>query len=392
MSKSLDTNLSLSERKSLRGFVALYLFLFVLIALILGFGYVDTQKSLMFERLRPKLNSLANEQIKRLKYLHIHIDKERTYPRSSKFISGIYDKERESIFSLLKQKPQLDQIIYEQDGHIFYIKELQAYYLGAKYLALRVKDDRLWLKHSYMNLLYFGIPLTLVFLSIGYFLLRLFLKPMREAVVLLDNFIKDTTHELNTPISAILSNVEMMDEEGLDEKNKKRLKRINIATRVVSSLYEDLVYISLGGKIASDDEKINLKNLIEERIEYFSFSIGNKKLKLTSSLTDEFIYMDKNKLTKLIDNLISNAIKYNIKGGVLKFVLANKTLCVYNSAKINFDGKLDDFFKRYKRGDKKVGVFGIGLHIVAMVAQEYSLDISLEKQKGGLICARLSWS
>ena len=51
--------------------------------------------------------------------------------------------------------------------------------------------------------------------------MKLFLKPMKDALHLLDRFIKDTTHELNTPISAIITNVEMIDTSKLDEKKSK---------------------------------------------------------------------------------------------------------------------------------------------------------------------------
>ena len=68
------------------------------------------------------------------------------------------------------------------------------------------------------------------------------LKPMRDSIMLLDRFIKDTTHELNTPLSAILANIEMMDTDVMVEKNRKKLTRINIAAKTVSTLYKDLTY------------------------------------------------------------------------------------------------------------------------------------------------------
>ena len=59
-------------------------------------------------------------------------------------------------------------------------------------------------------------------LFVGYFIAKLFLKPMRESIQMLDRFIKDTTHELNTPIAAILSNIQMINKDNIDEKLAKR--------------------------------------------------------------------------------------------------------------------------------------------------------------------------
>ena len=111
-----------------------------------------------------------------------------------------------------------------------------------------------------------------------YFLLRLLLKPMREAIELLDRFIKDTTHELNTLVNAIMSNIEMIDTKNLDEKLSRKIKRIDIGARTISNLYQDLTYLTLANKLVSCDENVSLSELIEERIEYFSLFYNSKKL------------------------------------------------------------------------------------------------------------------
>ncbi len=387
----MDTNLLYKEKKALRRFLLLYGFLFITIFLMLGIGYFQTQKTSMLNEIRPKLNGLANTQIQKLKSLHVNIDKTKIYPRNQNFKSGIYDLSQKKIFSLLSQKPQLDEIIYEQDDSIFYVKELQAYYLGAKYLVLEIEDDKKWLYKIYSTFLYLGIPLAVLFLVFGYFLLRLFLRPLKDAIGILDRFIKDTTHELNTPISAILSNIEMIDESSLDEKNKIKFKRINIGARTVSNLYQDLVYVSLGHKIASKDELVSLKELVSERLEYFSISLSSKDLHVEKELTRAELLVDRAKITKLIDNLISNAIKYNRKGGMLHVKLQKNSLLIANEGKTMPKEKISQMFERYQRGDEEVGGFGIGLHIVAMVAREYNLKIQVYEYKKGGTCVKLSW-
>ncbi len=389
VSKNWDTNLLRSEKKTLRSFLALYSFLCFAILSLLGFGYYNAQKNEMLQQKRSLLNTLANEHVNALKYRHINIDKSKIYPRDDRFRSAIFDESKEEIFSLLSSKPDLNQIIYVQNDKIFYIKELSAYYLGTKYLVLQIPDDKQWLLKIYKNILWFGVPILCLFLLFGYMLLRVFLKPMKEAIALLDRFIKDTTHELNTPISTILSNIELIDNGKLDSKEQKRLKRINIGARTVSNLYQDLVYLTLGQKFVSKSENLDLKLLFEERLEYFSILFEGKNLRLSTNLTQTYLYIDKVKITKLIDNLISNAIKYNKPNGQIVISLQKNHFCICNEGKTM--KQISSMFKRYHRGDEEVGGFGIGLSIVYMVADEYDLKLSVSEHTGGGTCVKVCW-
>ncbi len=389
VSKNWDTNLLRSEKKTLRSFLTLYSFLSIAILTLIGAGYYNMHKTAMLEKKRTVLNTYANEHVKTLKQLHINIDRTKTYPRNERFKSGIYDDSKEEIFSLLTQKPDLKSVIYIKNNKIFYIKELSAYYLGTKYLVLEIDDDKKWLMKIYKNFLWFGVPILCLFLLVGYMLFRIFLRPMKDAISLLDRFIKDTTHELNTPISTILSNIELIDTNKLSLKEQKRLKRINIGARTVSNLYQDLVYLTLGQKFVSKSENIDLKKLFEERLEYFNILFESKNLKLSSNLTKTKLFADRVKITKLIDNLISNAIKYNKPNGQIIITLEKNSFCICNEGKTM--QKISSMFERYNRGNEEVGGFGIGLSIVSMVAKEYKLEINVNEHKGGGTCVKVCW-
>ena len=382
VSKSWDTNLHHSEKKTLRAFLGLYLFFSILILAFVGLSYFNLKKEAMLQTKRVELNELANIQIKKLKTLHVNIDKTKTYPRDARYRSAIYDSDGVEIFSLLKTKPSLDEIIYKQDNFIHYIKEPESYYLGTRYLVLEVNDDEQWLMQTLKTMLWFGSVMLAFLLAVGYFLLRLFLRPMRNALNLLDRFIKDTTHELNTPINAILSNIEMIDTSLIDEKTAKKIKRIDIGARTVSNLYQDLTYITLGNQLASEDEKFDMLSLVEERLEYFSLQLESKKITLSKELKKSTIFCDRKKMAKLLDNLLSNAIKYNKIGGTLHVKLENKLLEISDSGRGIAKEKIEAMFDRYARFDKSVGGFGIGLSIVSMIAKEYDLDIKIDSIEG----------
>ncbi|HEX5623193.1 MAG TPA: ATP-binding protein, partial [Sulfuricurvum sp.] len=88
------------------------------------------------------------------------------------------------------------------------------------------------------------------------------------------------------------------------------------------------------------------------------------------------------------DNLLSNAIKYNRMNGTIIIRLEEGRLCIEDNGIGIPSSMISQVFERYARADKSVGGFGIGLHIVAMIAKEYNLTISIESEekKGTKIC------
>ena len=90
--------------------------------------------------------------------------------------------------------------------------------------------------------------------------------------------------------------------------------------------------------------------------------------------------IDNIKLSKLIDNILSNAIKYNKIKGSIHISLDMHTLRVKDSGKGINKEHIDSMFDRYARFDKTVGGFGIGLNIVKMICSEYNLTIDIKSE------------
>jgi two-component system OmpR family sensor kinase len=328
------------------------------------------------------MQEYSNDFIFRLKDLHINFDKYKFYPRDERYNSAIYDSDRTLIFSTLESKNvNLDEISYTSNKKIHFIEEPESYYLGAKYVVLEIQDDGIWLEKLKKEIFIFVVIAFAFMTLLGYFLLRIFLKPMRDALHLLDRFIKDTTHELNTPISAIITNVEMIDTNSLDEKLSKKIKRIDIGAKTISNIYEDLTYLTLDNKIISQNENLDLSKIVHQRLEYFKTLADVKKIELIENIEDDvIIFCDVKKISKLIDNLLSNAIKYNKVKGFIKVTLTKKSLIVEDSGKGMTEDQVEQLFERYIRFDKSVGGFGIGLNIVSMIAKEYNFKINVESE------------
>ncbi|WP_044418492.1 sensor histidine kinase [Halarcobacter anaerophilus] len=384
--KSLDIDLTQSEKKTLLGFLSLYSFFTIVILFFISFLYFSFQKDLMLQKKRIMMQEYANDFVFRLKNLHINFDKYKYYPRDEKFNSAIYDSDGKLIFSTLESKDvDLDGVVYTSGSKIHFIEEPESYYLGAKYVVLEIPDDEQWLILLEKEITVFVIIAFFFMTLLGYFLLKLFLRPMKDALHLLDRFIKDTTHELNTPVSAIISNVEMIDITKLDDKLAKKIKRIDIGAKTISNIYEDLTFLTLDNKIISQNEYLDLSAITNQRVEYFRTLAEVKKLEIITNIEEKVtIFCDRKKMIKIIDNFLSNAIKYNKIKGKIIVNLRQSSLTIEDTGKGMTQDQIENLFQRYVRFDNSVGGFGIGLNIVSIIAKEYDfkIDVSSKLHEG----------
>jgi len=363
-----------NEKQSLRRFLSLYIFLVLAIVTLLSIFYYQSQEKLMFSNQRTLLSGYATEQVKRLKILHHYFPIKSEYPRDDRFQSAIYDIEQVLIFSTLENSDvNLNRSIYRAGDKIHFIKYLDDYYLGAMYLVIEIDEDRGWHRDTIINIIAIGTVILMILALFGLFFIKLFLRPMKNSIRLLDHFIKDTTHELNTPISAILANIEMIDKSIMSRKNLKKLYRIEIAAKTVSLIYQDLTYSILGHQRDRRDERVDIKRLVEDRVEYFKAIADSKRVSFELNLESSILFVDLIKITRVIDNLISNAIKYNRRNGKIEIILREDYLLISDSGVGIKVDSLDSIFDRYSRFNQSVGGFGIGLNIVKSIIDEYNL-------------------
>ena len=396
MSVSKNKGISLqqeSERKTLRSFLVLYSFLALIILLFSSFIYYNLQKEVMLSEQNSRLKDYSDELISKISYLHENFYEGMFYPVSDEYRSAIFDGSNKEIFSNLDDKNvDLSKNIYVSGDKIHYVRVLERYYLGAMFLVIEIDDNKKWFSFFRVKVIFYGILLFLFLLFIGYFLLKILLSPMRESIYLLDRFIKDTTHELNTPVNAILINIETIPRDKLDEKTAKKVHRIDIAARTISNIYNDLTYMALKNRVVSEDENVDLTKLIRERAEYFKIISSQKRINCNLDLKEDvFLFIDRSKVSRIIDNLISNAIKYNKRDGEIKVTLRDNYFEIEDSGVGMSKKEVKEMFQRYARFSKSVGGFGIGLNIVAEIANEYDLDIKVDSTPDIGTKVNVSW-
>ena len=103
-----------------------------------------------------------------------------------------------------------------------------------------------------------------------------------------------------------------------------------------------------------------------------------KMLKLEKYITSGIILdIDRNDAIRLIDNIISNAIKYNKQAGTIIVTLDNNNFKVKDTGIGIDEDKIENIMNRFQRANSTEGGFGIGLHIVQQVVKYYNFNIKI---------------
>ena len=380
-----------SEKRSLIRFLVIYLTsTFLLFSLAAWIFYTST-KHHIFDSQKETLKYEAKHMRMVLRQLHQSDAPLLPYPHKKEIQTAIYDLDGGYIFGSFAHPKALASPI--EEGSIRYVEKLQQpYYLGAAILLLERPLNREPLVALVWQIVLFMVVAGIFFAILGYFLGRLFIAPMRQAIDQMDHFIQDTTHELNTPISTILTNIEMIETFEKCPKAKEELQRIEIASKTLSRIYDDLTYLNLNHTRHREIRQIDMGQLVGERMVYFSAMAEAKRLEVKASLMPGVICcIDRNDALRLIDNLLSNAIKYNRPHGLLEVEVTQEKLVVKDTGIGIKPQALKVIMQRFVRDNKSEGGFGIGLDIVNNVVHYYGLGLSIDSVEGQGTVVSVMW-
>lgn len=249
-----------------------------------------------------------------------------------------------------------------------------------------VSKELFWIRAKVLG---FAILAFFVLGLVAYILVKIALRPLEDKIITLNKFIKDSTHELNTPLSVILMSIEQLEHQNLE--NNTKFARIKLAAKSLSQVYSDLVFYNFPNTLESEKEKIDLKLLLKERSEYFKLFFEQKKINLRLELSDSSIFASKNQISKLLDNLLSNAIKYNKKEGEIKIRLKENFLSISDTGCGISSKNLNHIFDRYTRFNEDQGGFGIGLSLVKKICDDNYIKIVCESVENKGSKFSLTW-
>lgn len=368
------------EKKALRNFLFIYVTSTIFLVSVILYIYYENELKMAQESCTMELQN-ASMQIK-AEILDKYMKKKDFVPEklSKENIKyALLDKDKKVIFSYLDERFEIDysKNIYENSSYKYFITTLNEENIPIKYIIIescQVVND----KNSIKILILIKLIVSSIFIAcVGYLLSKILLNPARKRVDSMDKFIKDSAHELNTPISVLMTSVSMLK----NGKNpEKMMKYILSSSKQISQIYND-IHFSAFNEINEDVfEEFDLKDLVSESVDYFNDISITKNIQINSNLFSCCIKMDRTKTQKLVNNLISNAIKYSYKDSIIEVTLKDNILSVKDFGRGISEEEQKEIFKRYKRGNNNEGGFGIGLDIVKRICNEYNLILNLKSQ------------
>jgi signal transduction histidine kinase len=195
-------------------------------------------------------------------------------------------------------------------------------------------------------------------------------------------FIKNSVHEINTPLSIIRTNIDLLK---MKIPNNKYITNIESGSKIIQYIYDDLSYLVKKDRVVYEKEYLEFSKILTSRIEFFDEIALSNSLHFVIDIEDDiYIKFNITELQRVIDNNLSNAIKYSFAKSPINVKLhyINDEEIEFSvsthSKKIEQQNKIfDDFY----RENNARGGFGLGLKIVKDICDKNLVIIDLDSNE-----------
>ncbi len=206
-----------------------------------------------------------------------------------------------------------------------------------------------------------------------------------------EEFFANASHELKTPMTAMLGLSELALAKSSDESVKKNLVRIHKETQRLSELISDMLKLSRLEALGEENATIpiNVREIATDVISELSEMMRTKDI-TASVVGDVTVSADEKKIYELLQNLCSNAVNYNKEGGSVTVLLEEDEIYAYirvrdtgiGISEENIPHLCERFYRVDKSRSKKTGGTGLGLAIVKHICALYDADIGIQSRIG----------
>ncbi|MES2628636.1 MAG: PAS domain S-box protein [Bacteroidota bacterium] len=237
------------------------------------------------------------------------------------------------------------------------------------------------------------------------------LREAQEAARMKQEFLANMSHEIRTPMNAIMGFTRLLLKSGeINGENKDYLTTISRSTEDLLVIVNDILDFSKleAGKLSIERVHFNLKDKLGELSRLFNYKVLEKgiqfKLNIDAAIPP-VIVSDPVRITQMITNLMSNAIKFTAAGEVtlsVKLVQQTSSICILRFSVADTgmgiaQNKLDMIFKSFQQAEghisRKFGGTGLGLAIVKNLVEllEGTISVESELNKGSTFTIMLSF-
>ncbi|MFP4090487.1 MAG: PAS domain S-box protein [Cyclobacteriaceae bacterium] len=220
-----------------------------------------------------------------------------------------------------------------------------------------------------------------------------------EALRARDTFLSMITHELKTPLNAILGMSQLMQNTHLSMNQRKYTDSLSYSTRMLNSLINDILdYTSLqSGKFSMDNIDFNLHKILQQTVNLYQNKALKNGLKLVYLQKDElpnYVNGDPIRLGQILNNLLDNAFKFTEDGSITIEAMPAKVNGKQGPVRIRISDTgmgipqemLAEVFEPFRQGTPEInqvyGGRGLGLAIVKNLVEHMGGHINLSSKEG----------
>lgn len=207
-------------------------------------------------------------------------------------------------------------------------------------------------------------------------------KELTQLIESQKQFLKNSVHEINTPLAIIQTNLDLLR---MHTPNNKYMTNIDSGTKIIQYIYDDLSFMIKKDRVEYKKEYLNFTDFLKSRLDFFDEIAKSNSLFFVSNIQEDiYLKFNKTQLQRIIDNNISNAIKYSHAKSPIFIKLE-----YYNEDKIEFRVKTNSqridqtnkIFDDFYRENSARGGFGLGLKIVKEICDKNFVIIKLDSNE-----------
>ena len=232
----------------------------------------------------------------------------------------------------------------------------------------------------------------------GIWLTRQAMQPIEQSFRRLQRFTSDASHELRSPLMAIRTNaaVALKYPKDMRASDAEKFQAIQSASIQMTALTEDLLLLARTDQTASPKQDVvNLRSIVAHLLQLYKLDAEAKQIHLKGQLQEDlYVSGDAVQLTRLLTNLINNALRYTPEGGIVEILgkqeVSHRIISVADTGIGISPEHLEHIFERFWRVDQarsyQAGGFGLGLAIAQGVAQNHGGRITVASELGRGSC------
>jgi signal transduction histidine kinase len=213
---------------------------------------------------------------------------------------------------------------------------------------------------------------------------------LRQLDALKDEFISLVSHELRTPLTSIRGYVELLqDDAALTDEQRRFLGIVDRNAGRLLDLVSDLLFLAQidAGRMTFELQSVSLEALVRECVESSLPAAAAKRIELRAQ-TDRLpeVEGDPARLAQVLDNLVSNALKFTPEGGRVdvRLVAAGESAVIevqdtgHGLAEHEQDHLFERFFRSSRAAEDAIPGTGLGLAIAKTIVERHGGRIALE--------------